>query len=1236
MGARGLIVAVFVCVVGALACMSPPALALRQHIYSSSFGVKGSGGGQFEEPTGIAVAESTDEVYVVDRRQGRVEIFGSSGATVLGEFDGAGAPTGVFSSPETIAVDNSTNPLDPSAGDVYVADVGHDVVDKFTSSGTYLGQIGTGAEGRPLGRLDGVAVDPQGQVWVYQDGSAEIDDYSDGLGNQFLASRKSPFGTSPGFAVNSNDDLYVNRGAEVVAKLDSSGKELIGEIDREQTKGVAVNTGSGSVYVDNVSTVAAFDASGAPLGSFGAGHLGEGNGVAVNAATETVYVADLSADAVKVFTAVTIPTVTTGEASGLQTEGDATLNGLVDPEGVPVSSCEFEYGTSTSYGSMIACSPSPGAGSGGVPVSAHLSGLTPDTVYHFRLVAGNANGENQARDETFVAGSRPTIANEAIVDVGSIAASLRAEVNAGGAPATYSVEYGPTTAYGSSTSESSVGAPREAVGVAADLDGLQPGTLYHARFVVGNELGTVSGGDLTFTTSANVVASASELPDNRVYELVSSPSGNEDVYTPSGSATKEEDFDTERAVRVAANGDAVVYLGDPQSTGGSGDLGNGLGNQYLATRGRNGWSEINLQPFNETEWEGFTGDLSMGVARMPEPLTASSPAAPGECRTPPLYAYSTADQVYHPLVTTLPAQGPTLCGGEFAGSSADGSHLLFQQHSALTAGAIAGEEETEYNLYDSVGGRLYLVNVSPEGKPDPDARFGSPSLLFSSPNVRSDFGNAISSDGSHIYWTEVTSEDPAQIKRLLVRENDTQPQSPLDGRGECSIPVDACTVQVDAGQGGSSGGGGGRFWTASKDGSKAFFTDCAKLTADSTAVSSGECVREGGEGPVGNDLYEFDLDKPAGSRLTDLTVDGNAADTLGADVQGVIGVNETGEAGAYLYFVAEGVLAENQDAGHEKAESGKDNVYLRHGGVTTFVATLAPSDDEFDTVTSNGRKFYGDWRAEPGSRTAELTPDGRHLVFRSSQSLTGYDNRASGNAESVPEVYVYDADTSGLTCTSCDPTGAPPTEALEQGRLYRLGAVLPVSIHNTYMLRWISEDGSRVVFDTGQPLVPDDTNGHQDVYEWEREGSGSCTDRGGCVYLLSSGTSSDDTYLLDASASASDVFIVTRSQLVPQAHDENFAVYDVRIDGGFPEFSTACTGAGCQGVPPAPPVFATPSSATFNGVGNFEAPSQAGVTARSKTTKCKQGMVRKKSKCVKKRRAKKKAKHTKRSKKGRK
>jgi hypothetical protein len=178
------------------------------------------------------------------------------------------------------------------------------------------------------------------------------------------------------------------------------------------------------------------------------------------------------------------------------------------------------------------------------------------------------------------------------------------------------------------------------------------------------------------------------------------------------------------------------------------------------------------------------------------------------------------------------------------------------------------------------------------------------------------------------------------------------------------------------------------------------------------------------------------------------------------------------------------------------------------------------------------------------------------------------------------------------------------------------------------MPRWISEDGNRVFFDTPEPLIAQDTNRQQDVYEWEREesgsGGGSCPQQipprasGGCVFLLSGGSSSYPSLLVDADATGDNVFFETRGQLVPRDHNDNLKLYDARIGGGFPETSLACTGTGCQGVPPAPPIFATPSSATFNGVGNFPPPTPLKAKPKSKLAKCAKGYLKKKNKCVKK------------------
>jgi hypothetical protein len=369
----------------------------------------------------------------------------------------------------------------------------------------------------------------------------------------------------------------------------------------------------------------------------------------------------------------------------------------------------------------------------------------------------------------------------------------------------------------------------------------------------------------------------------------------------------------------------------------------------------------------------------------------------------------------------------------------------------------------------------------------------------------------------------------------------------------------------------------------------------------------------------------------------------------------------TSEDGSYVYFVAAGALASNENSRKEKAAAqtcaqpeeasveeneenlgdlkGKGcNLYLLHTGASPrFIAMLAPNDDNLPGVNKASHKF-GDWQPDLAYRSAEATPSGSGLVFESRRSLAAYDNGGSTSRPGTVEVFVYESGSDQISCASCIPSGALP--ATSHGG--EVPSWLQPSDDSTFMLRLIADDGSKVFFDTEQSLVPQDTNGVVDVYEWEPEGAGSCsvptasTVNDGCVFLLSGGSSSNDAFFVDASADGGNVFFTSRAQLVAHDEDERMDLYDARVNGGFPRLSLACTGTGCQGVPPAPPVFATPSSATFAGVGNFEpSPSPSSVKPKAKPKRCARGFVRKHGRCAK-RHAKAKSRTGGRSKRGRK
>ncbi len=148
----------------------------------------------------------------------------------------------------------------------------------------------------------------------------------------------------------------------------------------------------------------------------------------------------------------------------------------------------------------------------------------------------------------------------------------------------------------------------------------------------------------------------------------------------------------------------------------------------------------------------------------------------------------------------------------------------------------------------------------------------------------------------------------------------------------------------------------------------------------------------------------------------------------------------------------------------------------------------------------------------------------------------------------------------------------------------------------------ISPDGSRVFFETADALVPQDTNGLSDVYEWEN----------GRIYLISSGQGTSGSNFSGASSNGNDVFITTTDHLAPQDIESATQIYDARVDGGFPyrPFTTGCDSGQCQGPQTPAPVFGAPASATFVGLGNPARPPRRRWSRRSrrrKTEKCKKG-----------------------------
>jgi hypothetical protein len=267
--------------------------------------------------------------------------------------------------------------------------------------------------------------------------------------------------------------------------------------------------------------------------------------------------------------------------------------------------------------------------------------------------------------------------------------------------------------------------------------------------------------------------------------------------------------------------------------------------------------------------------------------------------------------------------------------------------------------------------------------------------------------------------------------------------------------------------------------------------------------------------------------------------------------------------GSTAYFVSKTAIAgSGPNPEGDKPKSGAQNLYRSREGQIIFVGTVT-ARDVTGTTEGGAKDGLGLWltAVQPvpfglGQVPARSTPDGDVFLFKSRASLTGYDS------EGHAEIYIYDSAAGQLRCLSCNPTGAAAhTDANLQSPIFT-NVVWPENLR---------ADGRRAFFETAEPLVARDSDGFQDVYEWEDQGVGSCSQPDGCLYLISSSQSRGDESLWAVSSSGDDVFFISPELLVGADADETPSIYDARVGGGFAETSRGvCEGEGCR------PQLATP------------------------------------------------------------
>jgi hypothetical protein len=801
----------------------------------------------------------------------------------------------------------------------------------------------------------------------------------------------------------------------------------------------------------------------------------------------------------------------------------------------------------------------------------------------------------------------PVVESESVANVTATSTSLKAEINPEGATTRYTFQYLTAAAYETNeenepgelfagATEAPVGGAllgtgQTALPAAVSVSGLSPETEYRYRVIASSIEGSDEGDAESFRTYAVQVEGP---PDDRVYELVSptrKDGGEVFPLNPSISSCEEECkpgrlFD-HLPVQSAANGDGLVYEGFPFSANGAPKV-----DEYLSTRTASGWQTTNPTPpsyldLPRTGYFAFNGGLTYGVfsESYRSSLSAEAPAGYQNLFLQDLGSLS----VFSPLLREPPPNRPP---GEslqlkYAGATEDLSHVLFAANDALTrpspfAPEANGEDESKNNLYEWSGSQLRLVNVQPNGETIPGAAFGSGAklseertdLLFQGV----DFSNAISADGSHIFWSS------AKSGQVYVRIN-----------GEETVEV------LDKGQ----------FVTASTDGSKVLLSDGCLYelqTESCTDLNGNEANLEGilGQSDDLSSIY-FVLDPAKGTEgLTKGAgeiSEGSATVTDVHSTSGAFAVGQTIEApgipagttilavGAETLELSAAATSSKEDAaltagvpfaaGDENDEGAKPrlsgfNLYSWQEGSLAFVATLAEEDQE-------------DWTIAPIKRTAQASPDGRWLAFISRVPLVGVGNIGSCGSLSpgkaltgpCPEAYIFDASSGKLTCASCDPSGETP---LGPAFLPTLGTI---SFSPLLQPRFLTDSG-RLFFDTRDSLSPFDTNGNaEDVYEYEPQGVGTCTRVGGCTSLISAGQEPIDSNFLAIDPATKNVFFTTRDRLVPADRDDLIDVYDAREGGGITEEQALgeCEGEACQ---PLPQVRGEqlPGSLGFQGPGN--------------------------------------------------
>jgi hypothetical protein len=672
--------------------------------------------------------------------------------------------------------------------------------------------------------------------------------------------------------------------------------------------------------------------------------------------------------------------------------------------------------------------------------------------------------------------------------------------------------------------------------------------------------------------------SAAALVDGRVYEQVSPANKNGNVVgNPANVETGSFGLASEA-------GDAVIFVG----TGAMGGSYGGMIGEFVARRSTSGWQTSSAVPRQQGEIFLLGAPLtlvpSLDFSRMLfgafSPYTRQQPLNEASA----VNIYLSEDPAVEPtwigrpsISDPLPLPGRNqrfhdylVAGGTPSLNTVYFSYsgTLIPQDASRTPNVGGGQDGSRTDasgFYEWANGGLTAAGVLPNGTLDP---FGAvPAAIAGGSIFERDFNaeyqaqaldNEVSANGSRAFFV---SPDPVASTvvnpegcekfgpctnappQLYAREDTATgaKRTILVSRsqlpGEEGAPAPHGVVKVPNAPSFNAHNVGSTYVYASSDGSQVFFKSTDRLTS---AAPNDLSVKQ----------YDFDVNSETVTYLPGVTGTIVTASHDGSDF-----IFETAPAApATLNLWTTGPS----------------------GGRITQIAPLPQPPNV-------GEPFYGHLDVSAGRASA----DGSVFVFRTNAPVPGGFNNGGGFAQ----IYRYDVPRSSLVCVTCSPPGVSPSgnaqvsyNNTDIGRLNGFNAE-PMTTVDT---RVMSSDGSRVFFDTPSALTPQATNGKRDIYEWEN----------GNVYLLSSGKSTENSYILDSSASGNDVFFATAAALVPGDVDDAYDLYDARVPqpGDKPPPPPApCQSTGCEATTESSVLPSAPPSAVFNGSGNLAPPPQGRV-----------------------------------------